>query len=72
MDGGRVNTDSLVASNPEFYNAYVLAGDYLYKQKDYTAALRNYQTALTKVIATKKEEDHIKEQIKKINKKQGS
>jgi hypothetical protein len=25
--------------------------------------------ALTKVIATKKEEDHIKEQIKKINKK---
>ena len=72
MDGGRVNADSLVASNPEFYNAYVLAGDYLYKQKDYTAALRNYQTALTKVIATKKEEDHIKEQIKKINKKQGS
>ena len=72
MDGGRVNADSLVASNPEFYNAYVLAGDYLYKQKDYTAALRNYQTALSKVIATKKEEDHIKEQIKKINKKQGS
>ena len=72
MDGGRVNADSLVASNPEFYNAYVLAGDYLYKQKDYAAALRNYQTALTKVIATKKEEDHIKEQIKKINKKQGS
>ena len=72
IDGGRVNTDSLVASNPEFYNAYVLAGDYLYKQKDYAAALLNYQTALTKVIATKKEEDHIKEQIKKINKKQGS
>ena len=72
MDGGRVNADSLVASNPEFYNAYVLAGDYLYKQKDYAAALRNYQMALTKVIATKKEEDHIKEQIKKINKKQGS
>jgi hypothetical protein len=41
----------------------------LYKQKKYVAALRNYQTALTKVIATKKEEDHIKEQIKKINKK---
>ena len=72
MDGGRVNADSLVASNPEFYNAYVLAGDYLYKQKDYAAALRNYQMALTKVIATKKEEDHIKEQIKIINKKQGS
>lgn len=69
QDGAKVNVDSLVASNPEFYNAYVLAGDYLYKQKNYTAALRNYQTALTKVIATKKEEDHIRKQIEKINKK---
>ena len=69
MDGGTANTGNLVASNPEFYNAYLLAGDYLYKQKEYGAALQNYNIALTKVIATKKEEDHIKEQIKKINKK---
>jgi len=69
MDGGKINTDSLVSSNPEFYNAYLLAGDYLYKQKKYAAALKNYDLALTKVIATKKEEDHIKEQIQKINKK---
>ncbi|MFZ1784340.1 MAG: C45 family peptidase [Ferruginibacter sp.] len=69
LDGGSVNTDSLVASNPEFYNAYILAGDYLYKQKNYTEALKNYATALTKVIATKKEEDHIREQIQKIHKK---
>ena len=39
MDGGKINTDSLVASNPEFYNAYVLAGDYLYKQKEYAASI---------------------------------
>ena len=69
LDGGEVNTDSLVASNPEFYNTYVLAGDYLYKQKKYAAALQKYQLALTKVIATKKEADHIKDQIQKINKK---
>ena len=69
MDGGKVNTTNLVASNPEFYNAYLLAGDYLYKQKEYAAALQNYNVALTKIIATKKEEDHIKEQIQKINKK---
>jgi isopenicillin-N N-acyltransferase like protein len=69
MDGGTINPNTLVNSNPEFYNAYVLAGDYLYKQKEYAAALQNYNVALTKVIATKKEEDHIKEQIKKINKK---
>lgn len=69
MDGGEVNADSLIMSNPEFYNAYVLAGDYLYKKKKYAEALKDYQLALTKVIATKKEEDHIKEQIRKINKK---
>lgn len=69
MDGGEINTDSLTASNPEFYNAYLLAGDYLYKKKQYGAALQNYRIALTKIIATKKEEDHIREQIQKINKK---
>jgi predicted choloylglycine hydrolase len=69
MDGKTVNTTDLVTSNPEFYNAYILAGDYLFKRKEYAAALKNYKMALTKVIATKKEEDHINEQIKKINKK---
>ncbi|MBL7703727.1 MAG: peptidase C45 [Ferruginibacter sp.] len=69
LDGRAADTKALVNSNPEFYNAYLLAGDYLYKQKEYAAALQNYNLALTKVIATKKEEDHIKAQIKKINKK---
>ena len=69
LDGRTVNTGNLISSNPEFYNAYLLVGDYLYKQKEYAAALQNYKLALTKEIATKKEEDHIKEQIKKINKK---
>ncbi len=68
-DGDKIDDDSLVATNPDFYNAYVLAADYLYKQKDYKKALQFYQKALTKVIATKKEEDHIKEQIEKIEKK---
>jgi len=69
LDGAKVNADSLVATNPEFYNAYVLAADYLYRQKKYKEALHYYQLGLTKVIATKKEEDHIKEQISKLNKK---
>ena len=68
-DGGEINTDSLVASNPQFYNTYVLAADYLYKRDEYAKALQYYQIALSKVIATKKEEDHIKDRIKKINKK---
>ncbi|HEX9512900.1 MAG TPA: C45 family peptidase [Puia sp.] len=65
-DGEKVDPDSLVASNPEFYHAYVLAGDYSYKQKQFSKALHFYQLALTKVIATKKEEDHIRDRIKKI------
>ena len=69
-DADKIDTDSLVASNPEFYHSYVLAGDYLYKQKDFKRALHFYQSALTKTIATKKEEDHIKDQIKKIETKQ--
>ncbi len=71
FDNEKIDADSLVASNPQFYNAYVLAGDYTFKQKDYTKALGFYKQALTKVIATKNEEAHILEQIKKANKKLG-
>jgi hypothetical protein len=71
-EGGAIDTDSLVMSNPEYYHTYVIAGDYLYKQKKYTAALGYYKTALTKVIATKKEEDHIRAQITACIKKTSS
>jgi uncharacterized protein YbgA (DUF1722 family) len=64
-DGGKIDTDSLVASNPSFYNAYVLAGDYCYKQKQTAKALKYYEIALTKEIATKKEADHIRKQMEK-------
>lgn len=60
---------SLIASNPQFYHTYVLAGDYLYKKKEFQNALHDYQTALTKVIATKKEENYIKQQVEKCRKK---
>ena len=62
-DGGSINTDSLVMSNPEYYHTYVIAGDYRWKQKKFEQALSYYEQALTKIIATKKEEDHIKAQI---------
>ena len=65
-----VNADSLVKTNPQFYNSYLLAGDYLYKRKNYTAAKQFYQLALTKLIATKKEEDHIRQQIENCTKKE--
>ncbi|WDF78232.1 C45 family autoproteolytic acyltransferase/hydrolase [Mucilaginibacter sp. KACC 22773] len=69
LDGESINTDSLVATNPQYYFAYVIAGDYTFKLKNYKKALGYYQTALSKVIATKKEEEHIRIQIKKCNEK---
>ncbi len=68
-DGEAINPDSLVASNPSYYHSYVLAGDYLYKKNNFRKALGFYQTALTKVIATKKEQDHIKMRILKCKEK---
>ena len=62
-DGGSISIDSLIMSNPAYYHTYVIAGDYLFKQKKYADAIPYYKTALTKIIATKKEEDHIKTQI---------
>ncbi len=70
-DGESVNTDSLINSNPEFYNSYVLAGDYLVKHNEYQKALHWYNIGLTKEIATKPEEEHIRKQIKLCNKKLG-
>jgi isopenicillin-N N-acyltransferase like protein len=62
----QVNPDSIIASNPSLYHSYVLAGDYSFKHGRYDQAFKYYRTALTKVIATKAEEDHIRDQIKKI------
>jgi hypothetical protein len=66
-DKESINIDSLITSNPEYYHTYVIAGDYLFKQKNFAKAKQEYTTALTKVIATKQEEEHIRRQIDKCN-----
>lgn len=68
-NGETVNADSLVIDNPNYYNAYVYAGDYSFKHRKFAEALTYYTQALTKVIATKEEEDAIKKKIAKCNKK---
>lgn len=70
MDKKAVNVQQMVADNPAYYHAYVLAGDYLYRQKNYTQAKTYYQQALTKEIATKAEKDHIVQRIADCDKKQ--
>lgn len=68
-EGKDINTDSLVASNPQFYHTYVLAGDYCFKREQFDRALKYYEQALTKEIATKQEEAYIRRQITDIQKK---
>lgn len=65
MNGEEVDVQALIASNPELYHTYVLAGDYVFRHRRYREAERYYRTALTKEIATKQEEEHIRQQLKK-------
>ncbi len=63
MDKQPVNVPQMVADNPQYYHVYVLAGDYLYRQRQYAQAKSYYEQALTKEIATKAEKDHILQRI---------
>lgn len=64
-NGEIVDIQKLITSNPNHYHAYVLAGDYKFKAKDYKEASRFYSEALTKEIATIEEKNYILKQIEK-------
>ncbi len=64
-EGGEVSPDSLIASNPNYYQAYQLAGNEMFSKKEYMEAIRYYRLALSKEIATKTEENEIRNQISK-------
>lgn len=63
LAGGSVDTAEVVRSNPNFYDAYRIAGDYSMQQGWYKAAIDYYQTALTKEVATIDERDAIQQKI---------
>ncbi|HVI47609.1 MAG TPA: C45 family peptidase [Chitinophaga sp.] len=69
MEGHDVDLNAFVTANPQFYHTYVLAGDYCFKRHNYAAAKGYYEMALTKVIATKGEEQHIRKQLETSLKK---
>lgn len=71
-EGKDIDPQALVDANPQYYHSYVLAGDYCFKKKDYPSAKKYYEAALTKVIATKGEEDHIRKQLELCNTKSGN
>ena len=66
LDGGMADPDSIVASNPNYYHAYVLAGDMAVQQKNRGNAIRYYQQALAKEIATLNEKEAIEEKIRQL------
>lgn len=69
LDGKEVDVKTLINSNPELYDAYVIAGNYLMKKESYQEAKKYFEIALTKEIATKTEEKRIKEHIATCNEK---
>lgn len=68
-DGKEVYFDSLVITNPNYYNSYVAAGDYTFKHKQFDKARNYYKQALTKVVATVPEAESVKQKIIKCDKK---
>ncbi|WP_346236019.1 C45 family autoproteolytic acyltransferase/hydrolase [Niabella insulamsoli] len=69
LDGGEVHTDSIIAENPNYYNSYVLAGDYHFKRKAFDRARAYYQKALRLEIATASEKAYIIKQIEECREK---
>lgn len=63
IDGGNAVPDSIIAENPNYYNSYVIAGDYWFNKKEYNKALPYYLQALKKEIATVGERKRIEQQI---------
>ncbi|MFN8283456.1 MAG: C45 family peptidase [Chitinophagales bacterium] len=64
-----IDVAAFIKTNPEFYDTYVLAGNYSFDKKLYAQAKKYYQTALTKEVATKYEIENIQDKIKKCDKK---
>lgn len=63
MDKLNINVQQFIPNNPQYYDAYRLAGDYYMSRKDYDNAIKIYRTALTKEIATVKERESIEKKI---------
>ena len=63
-----VDTAAVMHSNPNFYDAYRIAGDYCLQNKWYPAAIGYYKAALTHEVATQNERRSIQGKIDKCEK----
>lgn len=65
----QVDPMELIRLDPEYYHAYVLAGDALFRAQKFEEAQRVYRQGLTKEIASKGEEMHLRKQLAKCAEK---
>ncbi len=65
----KLNTQDLIKNNPEYYDAYRIAGDYELYHNNPKIALQYYKTALTKAIASEPERTAIIKKVKKLERK---
>ncbi|MBO0591071.1 acyl-CoA--6-aminopenicillanic acid acyl-transferase [Cellulophaga sp. E16_2] len=63
------NLLNLQTTNPEYWEAYYLVGNYYYKKGYYTAALRAFEKAKTKEITTVPDQQLVENYIKKLKRK---
>ncbi len=64
-----INPDSIVAWNPESYQAYMLAGDHYRDNKQWNKAVEAYTTGVTKEVATVQERDHMLKNLEECKRK---
>ncbi|MCB0696834.1 MAG: peptidase C45, partial [Chitinophagaceae bacterium] len=63
LQGKPVDTAEVIQSNPMYYDAWRIAGDYAFMNKWYPAAFKYYQHALTLRVATVDEKEAIQKKI---------
>ncbi len=64
-----VDTAEVIKADPNFYDAYRVAGDYCMNNKWYTQAIGYYKQALTHEVATITEREAMEQKIKNCEKK---
>ncbi|NVO01705.1 MAG: peptidase C45 [Bacteroidetes bacterium] len=60
--------ENFISTNPEYYDTYIIVGDFYFKSKIYKNARKFYTMALTKEISTIKERNYVNEQVSLCNK----
>ena len=66
-NGQTIDIEKLIASNPEYFYTYEIAGDYYVNRNDLNQAKSSYSKALNLFVPNKHERDRIMEKLSKIS-----